>query len=327
MCSQHTEIMQSSSLRKDHICIVLIAFLPDADLFEKILGLSKQVEKIFVIDNTPSDESSTVSEIRYRILNSKENIQVDWFENGANIGQSSALNIGIKLAIDAGYQWGLTLDQDSIVPEDYVETMCSGYNKFILGQNSYSIASITPLLVSIEQAYAPAETHSNSAVFGLGGVEVQDDAQIVKRAITSGNIVNLNVLLEIGLFDEGFFIDFVDTEFSLRLKKNKYDILRVNTAYLFHSIGNATEHKIFSKPIKCSNHHPVRYYYFYRNATATLIRYLKWPTWHILSDIPKMMLFRLVVVLLFESNRFRKLSKIILGIFHGFLDIRGPFVR
>jgi rhamnosyltransferase len=316
--------MQNLALNRKDICAVLISFFPEIDLFEKIVALSSQVERIFIIDNTPHSDSCNVDKLRHLLSQSEGNLNVEWISNAENIGQSSALNIGVRMAIDAGHQWVLTLDQDSVVPNNYIELMCAGYNEFIFKHRNYRIASITPLLVSIEYVNSYSRSQSTDSSFGLGGVRVQGDSQIVKRAITSGNIVNLSVFPEIGLFDEDFFIDFVDTEFCIRLKKYRYDILRINNAHLFHAIGNSTEHKLLFKTIKCSNHHPVRYYYFYRNSTATLIRYLRLRTCYLVLDVPKIMLFRLMMTLLFESKKLNKSSEILQGVLHGLLGVSGP---
>ena len=56
-------------------------------------------------------------------------------------------------------------------------------------------------------------------------------------AIASGSLVKAEVFGVTGFFDEAMFIDYVDTDFCLRLQKNGFKILSVASVLLEHELG------------------------------------------------------------------------------------------
>ena len=56
----------------------------------------------------------------------KEKIEVIF--NEENLGIATALNIGVKEGLRQGYNWILTMDQDSKCSKDIVEKMFEVYN-------------------------------------------------------------------------------------------------------------------------------------------------------------------------------------------------------
>lgn len=50
-----------------------------------------------------------------------EDEKIELIVNDANMGIEYALNQVMQFAHDNGYEWALTLDQDSVVPPDLIE--------------------------------------------------------------------------------------------------------------------------------------------------------------------------------------------------------------
>jgi rhamnosyltransferase len=112
---------------------------------------------------------------------------------------------------------------------------------------------------------APRITTSSRRKERIGGV--------MSSAITSGSLVRLSVFDEIGLYDEGFFIDGIDFDFCLRLRRAGYAIHRVPDALMRHQLGDAVDipqalQKYYAR------HSPVRRYYMARNLMYMAERYL-----------------------------------------------------
>ena len=87
--------------------------------------------------------------------------------------------------------------------------------------------------------------------------------------ITSGSVLNLKLFPTIGDFDEALFIDFVDTEYSLRCKKMGYKIIRFTNIFLVHQLGTlvkrASIKTLFLKKKLKTIYSPIRYYYLCKN--------------------------------------------------------------
>ena len=95
---------------------------------------------------------------------------------------------------------------------------------------------------------------------------------VIRYAITSGNLVRVSVFDQIGLYDEGFFVDCIDFDFCLRLRRAGYSIYRVPAAMMEHQLGDPVG---LPKGVQkyYARHSPVRRYYMYRNFMYMAERY------------------------------------------------------
>jgi rhamnosyltransferase len=85
-------------------CVIL--YNPDFEVIENILSYANFVQVLYVVDNSDAKNSTIISAIK-----SIENAV--YIDNKSNLGISSALNIGCEQAEKAGYNWILTMDQDT----------------------------------------------------------------------------------------------------------------------------------------------------------------------------------------------------------------------
>jgi rhamnosyltransferase len=88
----------------------------------------------------------------------------------------------------------------------------------------------------------------------------------VRFTMTSGNLLRVSAAKTAGPFEEKLFIDSVDTEYCLRLRKNGFRIIRVNTAVLQHQLGKPG-------PFGVITHSAERRYYITRNMLYVMIKY------------------------------------------------------
>ena len=96
----------------------------------------------------------------------------------------------------------------------------------------------------------------------------------VLTLITSGTILNLSFIQNIGAFNENLFIDFVDAEFSYRVIQKGFINLMYADIVLNHSIGTLVEGRSlinFKKTLRIT-HHPIRVYYIIRNGLFLLFK-------------------------------------------------------
>lgn len=95
----------------------------------------------------------------------------------------------------------------------------------------------------------------------------------VLAVIASGSLIKAELFREIGLMREGFFIDYVDTEFCLRAKTRGHNIMVVCNALLSHRLGNKVNHSLGPMQVTTSNHSPERRYTIFRNRTKVWREY------------------------------------------------------
>ena len=267
-------------MKKLKLAAVVVFYNPSEENIKNIDSYEKEVDKIFVVDNSDDDNK--------RIKSTKK---IEYIKLGENKGIATALNIGAKKAIAEGYEWLLTMDQDSKMTEEIVKKMKS----FLLNTTEKNIGLISP--------YQDIDSDEE-----ISDVEYEDMIEMM----TSGNIINLEAYQKIGGFKDWFFIDCVDTEYCMNLHKNGYQVLRLNKIIMKHELGNLVVHKLFNKEYPCYNHNPIRRYYIVRNTMYINQMYKDiYPEYckHLLR-IQKGQVKR---ILAFEKNKYNKLKNMYKG--------------
>ena len=213
-----------------NICAVVVWYNPDSSFVENILSYSSYCEKVYIVDNSISDNAVLCSKIQNAV----------YIPNFDNFGIAKALNQGCEKALSDGFEWCMTMDQDS----SWEKEMLCRYISFCDECKSEKNVS-----------FAPSFTNKS-------GTEIIS----VNKVITSGNIINLEAInLEawknVGKFYEPFFIDEVDFEFCYRLREHNYEITQICSIHMNHHLGTGKKHIL---PLLC--HDGVRLYYMIRNA-------------------------------------------------------------
>lgn len=283
----------------DKVCAGIVLYEPDYDrLLENISSVSKQTEHIYLVDNG----SSNIETIRFSLSN-KDNITL--IENSNNFGIAKALNQLCLAAKEDGYNWILTLDQDSVASDNMMEEMLP----------YLSIADTAIVAPFVDDDF------ENQVIRNSGEREIED----ITRCNTSGCVTNLLIWEELGGFDERMFIDCVDFDYCTRALKYGYRVIRVNKAVLHHRLGKAKEVRFFMpfgklfgieklrRPFYTYNHSPLRTYYYARN----ILYYMHKHKDFIDMKQERRTYFRwFVLKVFFESQRFKKLCAIIKGTAH-----------
>jgi rhamnosyltransferase len=283
-----------AELQKVKICAVMVTYNPDSPLEQSVRALLTEVDRLIIIDN------GSEPPIRAQIEAIASACQVEVIWNRENLGLATALNMGIRSALGSDdYAWIATFDQDSQVSPGYRDAMLNAY---VSCPYRDRIGIVGPHHVMF-----PDELTDRHA---------QEQFTPLFREITvimqSGIFVSTKVLREAGLFDDSFFIDYVDIEFCLRLRKSGYKVMEACNAALAHRLGDPSRHTIFGKTTTVYSHSPLRRYYASRNRLRMYPRYLlsdfSWichDAWSWFKEVVKLVLF--------EQDRRRKLLFIAKG--------------
>lgn len=215
---------------------VMILFNPPADLADTIRTYRDQVDHVIAVDNTPVPDPALVSVIL--------GLGVIHVPLGENRGIAAALNVGCAKAAELGCALALTLDQDSAASPGMVERL----RECLEREDSGDVIIASPTL---------------QHVGGLPAVTVPGCSEIT-YAITSGSLMRLSALRELGGFREEFFIDQVDHELCMRARANGWRIVQSGEALLQHRMGELRQ---TGWPIRfyVTDYSAVRRYYMVRN--------------------------------------------------------------
>lgn len=89
----------------------------------------------------------------------------------------------------------------------------------------------------------------------------------------SGTLFKRSTFDKIGYFDDKLFIDVVDLEFFLRMKRSELSLVRINAAVLNHHPAETKVKKILFLKLKYGQSSEVRNYYKARNLFWVAKRY------------------------------------------------------
>ena len=226
------------------VAAIIVSYNPDSNLFDSINLLLNQVEKVIIVDNASKEKY-----VKY--IKSINEDKIEIILNKENLGVATALNIGVRKALENGYEWILTMDQDSKASPDMVKKMFNVYNS-INREERKDILSIFPNFV--DERIQSIEENSN-----------MNSYEYVDADITSGNLLRKEVFEKVGFFDDSLFIDLVDTDFCMRLNEKGIKMIKIRDAVLYHSLGESKTIKGILGSFNTSNHSALRRYYMTRN--------------------------------------------------------------
>lgn len=293
-----------------NICAVVVTYHPDMELVENIRLLIEQVEEIIIVDNGSADDALSMLGEMERLS------KVTVVYNPENVGIAAALNIGVRMAKSRDYQWVITFDQDSRVTPGMISSMFDAYESY---PQKEKIAGLSPRYRNRQSGQLIGSPLISSANEELPFAEA-------RSVLTSGNMIKLNIFEDVGYFNEGLFIDYVDTEFCLRCISRGYKILEARNAILLHNIGFPIRHRLLWREVRASHHSALRRYYIARNAIYTSKEFIvKRPMWAI--NNMGVLLKVAILVSFYEANRKEKLTAIFMGILDGLLGRMGKCTR
>lgn len=238
------------------ISTLIIWFNPDYQAKNNLLPYINIFEKIYIVDNSSRDNSLIIP----------KDDKVYYLPLHENLGIAKALNIGCKKAKEDGFDWALTMDQDSLWEENKLKSYINFCEQII---NKYhdvkSIAAFPMMEHSV--TYSILKKIQNCK-----HVESKNTYEFCDRCICSGNLIELNIWEKLKGFYEPLFIDDVDYEYCYKLRNAGYKIIQSNVHVFLHTIG--TGKKTILPGL--DKHGSFRLYYIIRNKLFIIKNYPKY---------------------------------------------------
>lgn len=264
---------------KETICAVVVTFNPPDSLHRTLSLLAPQVGHIIIVDNASA-----------HLLN---HANATLIANKKNEGQGMALNQGIREARRRNASWVLMMDQDSVPAPDMVEELIKAYRATKDKKRVALIGTNFTYRTSGRLAYK--NECAGKVFFEREGIQI------------SGSLLSLAAYEAIGPFRENFFIDYIDTEYCLRLADKKFKGIIACNAHMTHDLGEKGKHTA------TANYNALRRYYRTRNECILMREYaLKKPWWTIKHA--GYMIYEWSLILTTEEDRMSKISSAFLGI-------------
>ena len=196
--------------KNEMVLAVIVVYNPDMELLHKnICAFVKHVDKVMIWDNTPGGTNR-------KMFDDYSQYKFIFQGTGKNVGISKALNYALEYACKEGFEYLLTMDQDSVW-HDFNE-----FKKAVIKKNEQEECICGP--------YAGINMPR-----GKSGFEEN------RWQITSGMLVKTKLLMAIGGYNEAFMVDCVDIELCLRARAHGYNSYYCYEGYLQQRYGTPSK--------------------------------------------------------------------------------------
>lgn len=297
------------------VCAVVITYQPELGVLRQVLdSVLPQVGSLLLFDNASGGPNADAFG---RFLADAQAQGVTVVCSPANVGLGAAMNHAAEHARISGFTYLLLLDQDSLLDPQMVSTLKAACEELA---KTKPVAAVGPQFSDRRNGHvAPFIKIGfplNRKLYGAPGEHVPCDF-----LISSGSLLPLRTLAQIGGMDERLFIDNVDMEWCFRSRHRGFHLYGICDARMRHSIGD-TVRAAWLKPGGVMIHKPVRLYYIMRNRVLLYGR-KETPVVWIAQDVPRLVL-KFVGTALFVSPRLQYLRMMLRGLGDALRGRSGP---
>jgi rhamnosyltransferase len=275
-----------------------------------IAAVVRQVGDVVVIDNASSD-AADLAELA-------AGYDVEIVRQASNLGLSAAQNVGIAWARQRGAEYALLLDQDSVPASDMVERLLDGLQR--ARSANLRVAALGPRFRDSRdgQDFPFIEVHfpsSKKLWCDAGGSDIVTDF-----LISSGSLIPLAVLDDVGGMEEGLFIDNIDMEWCFRARSRGYVLIGVCSALMAHELGE--DRAALFGGYQQVVHSPTRLYFIMRNRVLLYRRPYTPRTW-IAQDLLRLPL-KFAIFSVLVAPRLRNARFMLRGLWDAARNRSGP---
>lgn len=296
------------------IASAIVTFFPDDGFPGRLAAIARESNPVIVVDNS-ANESARVA---LRVACAAQGATL--IENAENVGIGRALNQAFAALRPDGLEWAIAFDQDSTPEPGFAAALLAarhgrGRPAAIVGANWRDEA----------RPDAPSRhlRRSRALPWVFQRLVADEDLHDVTCVITSGTLFHLPTLRQLGPFDEGLFLDLVDTDLCLRARRAGHPISVAAGARLRHRRGAKRASHFAGRLWWPAFMPPSRLYLLFRNRLLLFRRHgIQFPHWVCfeLAYAAKV----LAEIACFEDDKLGKFSACVRGTWDGLLGRSGP---
>jgi GT2 family glycosyltransferase len=216
--------------KQSKVAVVVLNWNGEEDSLNCIKALKKQTAKhtIIAVDNASTD--NFVSFVKQKYL------EVVVLENNKNLGFAGGVNTGIRHAIENNFEYIALINNDA-TPDatwlsELLEPMESPKIGIVTGKllkTDGTMDSTGDLYTSWGLAYPRGRNEADTSQY--------DVTEEVFGATGGASLYRIEMLKEIGLFDEDFFAYYEDVDLSFRAQLAGWKVIYNPKAVAYHKIG------------------------------------------------------------------------------------------
>ncbi len=210
------------------VTIVIVLYEEKFELISRCLENIKNFN-IIIVDNAGNKKLKKQIQKQYKILN--------YIINSKNLGYSKAVNQGINLCLT---EYVFVFQADCIMNLENIDILIKAHKKykdcFLVSPTYYDINS----KLSYNGGTLPERNLGNEVINLEGDI-------CVDSIVTAAYLFKKKDMIDIGLFDENFFIYFLDSDFCRKVKNQNKSIIQVFNSKATHSHGSLKIKNLFKK--------------------------------------------------------------------------------
>ena len=242
-------------------------------LLESIFNYSPKLveQEIIVVDNNSADDSVGWLKTHYP--------KISLLLQAKNLGFAEGNNVGLRYAINNGFDYAMLLNQDTIIEPGYLDKLA------IKIESAEATASVQPkiLLYPLTDLVNSLGNVIHFLGFGYTFGHKMSDSKItitndeVNYCAGAACLIKIEALKKVGLFNSSFFMYHEDLDLGWRFRLSGYKNLIEQKAVVYHQYE-------FSRSIK-------KFYFMERNRYLTIFQNYKLLT--IILILPALILMEL----------------------------------
>ena len=269
------------------VTVVMVSFHSIKLIVKPINCIDKEIN-IIVVENSNSKECKDFLEKKFA------NVKVILSEK--NLGNGGGINLGLK---QVKTKYAFYLDIDTEIKEDTIK------NLLIASTEIDNFTILAPLVENYK--YKKVDYFESS---------IMENEEHKQMRFVPGCAIffNMEKILQIGFFDENFFLFFEENDIYMRCLKNNHKIYLIQAAKMIHT-GEMSVDKKYDLDIELIRnwHYMWSKFYFYKKDFNILAAYRE-TLGHFLSGLVKLLFF-----LFLNKKNYLKYKFRVLGLLKSYL--------
>lgn len=269
---------------------------------DALLAQSRPLDEIILVNNASTDGTLRLVSQKYP--------QVTLLNLANNLGVGGGYAAGLEYALkNKHYDWVWLFDQDSIPKLDALERLLQAVE--LLGEEASDLGIAAPLSL-----HSKTQRHYGGLLWRNGWGRIskrpETDVVFVDGVISSGSLIRRTAIEKAGPPRADFFIDYIDLEHCLRLRRHGYKIAIVRRSILEHALGDPKLVRMPGFTRVWADHVPWREYYMARNEVFTIWNF--YPDWQPKFSVVLRFARHALGIVLFGREKWACLKMMYLGI-------------
>lgn len=201
------------------------------ECLESILAQQKVETEIFLVDNGSKIEPLENLKTEFPTIN--------YIQSETNLGFSAGTNLGLRKALNTNAEWFLIINNDTKADEHMLQALLCAIKNDSIGLSA-------PLIYYYD---SPNEVWSSGGRINKLLLMPLDShnrrktiTQPIERSFVSGccYLLKKDMLLQVGMFDDRFFLYFEDLDFSKRVSNSGWKMVVTPSAKLYHKVSKSS---------------------------------------------------------------------------------------